>query len=69
MVRAMSALKRQPGKNIVVHDGVRTAQVLARQQPVTSDTNPLNRTHRQGFMNGQFGEDLVAPRRTLTPRP
>jgi dihydrofolate reductase len=30
MVRAVSALKRQPGKNIVVHGGVRTAQDLAR---------------------------------------
>jgi dihydrofolate reductase len=30
MERAVSALKRQPGKNIVVHGGVRTAQALAR---------------------------------------
>jgi dihydrofolate reductase len=30
MVRALSALKHQPGKNIVVHGGVRTAQDLAR---------------------------------------
>jgi dihydrofolate reductase len=30
MVRAVSALKRQPGKNIVVHGGVRTVQALAR---------------------------------------
>lgn len=30
MVRAVSALKQQPGKNIVVHGGVRTAQGLAR---------------------------------------
>jgi dihydrofolate reductase len=30
MVRAISALKRQAGKNIVVHGGVRTAQALAR---------------------------------------
>jgi dihydrofolate reductase len=30
MVRAVSALKRQPGKSIVVHGGVRTAQDLAR---------------------------------------
>jgi dihydrofolate reductase len=30
MVRAVSALKRQPGKNIAVHGGVRTAQDLAR---------------------------------------
>jgi len=47
MVRAISALKRQPGKNIVVHGGLRTAQGLARQQPMASDTNPLDRTHRQ----------------------
>jgi dihydrofolate reductase len=30
MERAVSALKRRPGKNIVVHGGVRTAQALAR---------------------------------------
>jgi dihydrofolate reductase len=30
MERSVSALKRQPGKNIVVHGGVRTAQALAR---------------------------------------
>jgi len=30
MKRAVSALKRQPGKNIVVHGGVRTVQALAR---------------------------------------
>jgi dihydrofolate reductase len=30
MVRAVSALKEQPGKNIVCHGGVRTAQSLAR---------------------------------------
>jgi dihydrofolate reductase len=30
MVRTVSALKRQPGKNIVFHGGVRTAQNLAR---------------------------------------
>lgn len=30
MARAVSKLKRQPGKNIVVHGGVRTAQNLAR---------------------------------------
>jgi dihydrofolate reductase len=30
MEREVSALKRQPGKNIVVHGGVRTAQALAR---------------------------------------
>jgi dihydrofolate reductase len=30
MVRAVSALKRQPGKSIVVHGGVRTVQALAR---------------------------------------
>jgi dihydrofolate reductase len=30
LVRAVSALKQQPGKNIVVHGGVRTAQHLAR---------------------------------------
>lgn len=30
LVRGVSALKRQPGKNIVVHGGVRTAQDLAR---------------------------------------
>ena len=30
MVRTVSALKRQPGKNIVFHGGVRTAQHLAR---------------------------------------
>jgi dihydrofolate reductase len=30
MVRAVLALKRQPGKNIVVHGGVRTAQALTR---------------------------------------
>jgi dihydrofolate reductase len=30
MVQAVSTLKQQPGKNIVVHGGVRTAQDLAR---------------------------------------
>ena len=30
MVRAVSKLKQQPGKNIVCHGGVRTAQALAR---------------------------------------
>jgi len=30
MVRAVSTLKQQPGKNIVCHGGVRTAQALAR---------------------------------------
>jgi dihydrofolate reductase len=30
MEGAVSALKRKPGKNIVVHGGVRTAQALAR---------------------------------------
>jgi dihydrofolate reductase len=30
IVRAVSALKQQPGKNIVVYGGVRTAQDLAR---------------------------------------
>jgi dihydrofolate reductase len=30
MVRAVMTLKRQPGENIVVHGGVRTAQALAR---------------------------------------
>ncbi len=30
MEQAVSALKRQPGKNIVIHGGVRTAQALAR---------------------------------------
>jgi dihydrofolate reductase len=30
MVQAVSTLKRQPGKNIVFHGGVRTAQALAR---------------------------------------
>jgi dihydrofolate reductase len=30
MVRAVSALKRRPGRNIVVHGGVRTVQALAR---------------------------------------
>jgi len=30
MVQAVSTLKQQPGKNIIVHGGVRTAQALAR---------------------------------------
>jgi len=30
MERAVSGLKQQPGKNIVIHGGVRTAQALAR---------------------------------------
>jgi dihydrofolate reductase len=30
MVQAVSTLKRQPGKNILFHGGVRTAQDLAR---------------------------------------
>jgi dihydrofolate reductase len=30
MVQAVATLKQQPGKNIVFHGGVRTAQALAR---------------------------------------